>query len=306
MVGKHKGVYAFLKKENDNIYLAACPCHLLHHAAERGAAALPFLIDEILTDIYYYLEKSSKRLASLEEFQMLHSVEHHTILKHVPTRWLSVFKCLNRLIENWIALKAFFAAELSQQKSSSTSHFPPRLVSINSFFKSGSNLMYCLFLQYALKPFHDINERLQSEGPQIHSLKRTLCMFLSDLFARFVKPAARFDKAVTDVKFEEHQVPDSDLMIGQETKVFLAGKRDAGKLNPEKLKMFYGSVRKFNLHACRYILKKLPITDTLLSKAELVNVDNRMNTSRSDIDYFLDRYQCILPEGTLLKYRQSG
>lgn len=33
MVGKHKGVFAYLAKENPDLHLAACPCHLIHHAA---------------------------------------------------------------------------------------------------------------------------------------------------------------------------------------------------------------------------------------------------------------------------------
>ena len=67
MVGNHKGVYHFLSSANPSIYLSGCPCHLLHHAAEKAAESIPFSLDDILVTTYHYLDKSSKRLGALEE-----------------------------------------------------------------------------------------------------------------------------------------------------------------------------------------------------------------------------------------------
>jgi len=55
MTGRHKGVYSFFVHENPEIYLAGCPCHLLHHAE----AALPFGIDDILVNTYTLTNRSS-------------------------------------------------------------------------------------------------------------------------------------------------------------------------------------------------------------------------------------------------------
>ena len=66
MTGHTKGVYGRMKEVQPNLHLAGCPCHLIHRAAQKGASELPFSIDEILVDLYYYLDKSSKRLAELE------------------------------------------------------------------------------------------------------------------------------------------------------------------------------------------------------------------------------------------------
>lgn len=138
-------------------------------------------------------------------------------------------------------------------------------------------MMYCLFLQYVLKPFHDLNEKLQSEGPQIHTLQKTLNNFLNDQFSRFVKPAARFQKSVTDVNFEQHQKGDVELIVWHETKLFIAGKMDGEKMNSEKLKEFYVCVRNFYVKSSRYILKKLPLKNELLAKAEVADFDTAWN-----------------------------
>ena len=36
MLGEHKGVSAFLKKENPNMIIHGCACHLIHLAAQRA------------------------------------------------------------------------------------------------------------------------------------------------------------------------------------------------------------------------------------------------------------------------------
>ena len=104
MIGKN-GVYGWMSEKQPNLHLSGCPCHLLHRAAQMAASQLPFNIDEVLVDLYYYFDKSSKRLASLELLQ--EEVKNQKILKHVQTRWLSVGKCIDRLLENWEALVQF-------------------------------------------------------------------------------------------------------------------------------------------------------------------------------------------------------
>ncbi|GFO34358.1 Zinc finger bed domain-containing protein 5 [Plakobranchus ocellatus] len=56
MTGVKKGVIAFMKGQQPNMYLAGCTLHLAHIAAEKGANTLPFLPSELLTDMYYYLQ----------------------------------------------------------------------------------------------------------------------------------------------------------------------------------------------------------------------------------------------------------
>lgn len=91
--------------------VVGCPCHLINLSAEKAAACLPAKFDEVLLDIFYYLEKRAKRKDRLGEFQEIHSVETRKILKHVPTLWLSLGKCLNRMLEQWQPLVSFFLNE---------------------------------------------------------------------------------------------------------------------------------------------------------------------------------------------------
>ena len=67
MMGIHKGVGAFAKKEHSMMWLAGSPCHLIHLAAEKAAHCLPVAIEELLVDICYYMEKNSKRNKNLRQ-----------------------------------------------------------------------------------------------------------------------------------------------------------------------------------------------------------------------------------------------
>ncbi|XP_071033051.1 SCAN domain-containing protein 3-like [Parasteatoda tepidariorum] len=122
MQGKRNGVIAHLKQQHDSLISARCACHLINLAAEKAAAILPINVDEILVDIYYYLNKSAKRKDALKHFQALHDKEAHKILKHVCTRWLSLGRSLSRLMEQWDPLVSFFKESVkSQSKTVSVS-----------------------------------------------------------------------------------------------------------------------------------------------------------------------------------------
>ena len=142
-----KGVFSFLQKLQPSLHLAGCPCHLVHHAAEKGASCLPFSIDEILVDTFYYFKHSSKRLAALEEKQLLFGV-NISILKHVQTRWLSIGRSLQSVLENWDALKAYFKEERKEtttQQQKSNRNPQSRLQRLEEFFASPSKRLYCIF-----------------------------------------------------------------------------------------------------------------------------------------------------------------
>ncbi|KAJ8033410.1 hypothetical protein HOLleu_23642 [Holothuria leucospilota] len=111
MLGKHKGVATLIKQRNPNTYIAGSPCHLMHLAAQKGGKCLQYQIDELLVDIWYYIDKSQLRHQAIINIQQEHGIEVRKILKHVSTRWLSLGKAIKRLLENWDVLLDYFKSE---------------------------------------------------------------------------------------------------------------------------------------------------------------------------------------------------
>lgn len=99
MVGSKKGVYGRIMNNNSNIFLGGCLCHLINLAIKYAAAKLEAKVDELLIDIFYYLEKSHNRKHNLKSYQEFCCIEQLKVLKHCCTRWLSLGTSLTRLIE---------------------------------------------------------------------------------------------------------------------------------------------------------------------------------------------------------------
>lgn len=119
MLGKENGVAAVLMEVQENLIKIGSACHLINLAAEKGALCLPTKVDEVRVDRYNYLEKCATRKETLRQFQEIHDAEFRKILKHAPTRWLSLGKCLTRLLDQWKPLLSFFLHEVKGKRSPS-------------------------------------------------------------------------------------------------------------------------------------------------------------------------------------------
>ena len=89
MQGANAGVAAFVKEFNPSVFFIGCPCHLMKIVAQNWAKALKCQLDDLILDIFYYIEKSSKRNQGIKKCQEKFGVPLKTILKHV-TWWLSL------------------------------------------------------------------------------------------------------------------------------------------------------------------------------------------------------------------------
>ena len=223
----------------------------------------------------------------------------------MPTRWLSIERCLDRILENWPALKSFFRSETKKieegrKKSrkpdvaSSVETIPERMY---NFHRSPTNKLYCVFLQYAIKPFVNTNLKLQREEPQIHVLKKTLLALVRDLLIRFIQPWALTGKLVTSVNYKNpiNQKKNEGLMIGELAKNMISDK-EALCLRESKIKQFYSVVVDYYSSGLDYILKKLPVNDELLEKAQVADVSMQTTRSVQDLMYFVDRFPVLMPK----------
>ena len=121
MSGMGKGVAGNICRIQPSVYFMGCACHLMNIAAQKAANTLPCPVSDVLIDIYFYLDKSANRKQNLKELQVFQGKETRKLLKLVNTRWLSLGQCLNRLLEMWEPLEAFFSDE--QDKINAKSNY---------------------------------------------------------------------------------------------------------------------------------------------------------------------------------------
>lgn len=318
MVGENKGVYGFVMRKNPECYLAGCTLHLVHIGSKRGAAAAMPPVDDVLNDIYYYFDKSDKRKCRFKGKQNMFDVEQKSNLKHVCTRWLSIGKCMTRLLHNWDALKFFFKEEMDELLKSSAksknkgstsakskskpkaskSYAETKVENIYTFLRSPTNKLYVLFLNYAVKVFDEVLLGLQSEEPRIHVLRRNLHKLIRQILVKFVKPSAMVSKSVDEVNYKlSYNVKSkSELVIGEDASGFIAQKKQ-NYLKDDRIDEFYENVKLYFSTVCDYLIQKLPLNCPLLTAAEVVDVTLQKCAKVSDLVFFLNKYPCLMPDG---------
>lgn len=307
MTGIHKGVSAFIHGKNPEVYINGCPCHLLHLVARTATKELSKDIEELLVDIFFYLDKSSKRKKSLQAFQRKCGTELHAIIKHGPTRWLSLHSCVDRLLEQWEPLKEYFKEEKDNISSrDQDSSKQARLMRINRFFDCPSSKLYALFLQENLPIFTTPNLQLQTESPQIHRLMARLDDLLTDIVVRFVKPeAVAAASNLFKIKFDDKNVQHrrKDLIIGDKTRKLFQQLVQDPAFTTKQEDDFVKDVKNFFSSAAKYIVNKFPLTDKLLQNAAVLDVSRRLQSKYDMLEFFIDKFPSLLPSDKIQNLR---
>ena len=111
MLGMRNSVKTHLMEKQPNLFVVHCICHVAALCASHACkVAIPDEVEQLLQDTYTFFHHSSKRLAQLTEFQHFVEVEPHRLLHPSQTRWLSLHQCVSRMVEQWAAVRSFFAS----------------------------------------------------------------------------------------------------------------------------------------------------------------------------------------------------
>ena len=106
--GIHQSVYEEFKKTNKFIIKSNCNCHVLHNTTKHSLNQLPFDIENLIFKIYSHFSTSAKRIESLKSCYEFTDNEFEAIRRHVPTRWLSLYPAINKLLTNSVPIKQYF------------------------------------------------------------------------------------------------------------------------------------------------------------------------------------------------------
>lgn len=81
---------------------------MIHLAASKACLKLPKHVEDLLRNVGSHFSRSYGRQVAFQEFQEFFHVKIHKILSHSVTRWLSVKQCVDRILEQYEPLKAYF------------------------------------------------------------------------------------------------------------------------------------------------------------------------------------------------------
>ena len=320
MSGDKKGVFGRLCTMQPACHLAGCVCHLLSLTAQVGSAEMNYDVNNLLQDIWHYLDKSNVRQGSLHKIQ---GESAKKMLRNAPSRWLDLGRHCPKLLSEWDSLKQFFKEEkaaASQKEGSKAVNEEveaqrrtqkTRLARIEECLNSRECKLVVLFLDYVMTELFDpMNKHFQSAEPLIATARRSLEGFIRKLQSGFVQPAHTRSALPSAVQHSprSHQKPDSDLLVGDGVQNYLSKleveassekteeKRQRKMESVQALKTkFFVTVRGFYMKATAYAKKNLPVASPVLAHAEVADTTQRDAAKFSSIDYFVKRYPAMLP-----------
>ena len=115
MVGKQNSVASRFLQKNPNIFIGGCPCHLGHitasHANDAFSTAISTNVEDVCVDCFYWFDKSTKRKGKLAEYFECCDQEYQSVLKHLSAHWLSLERCVGRILKKYSSLKSYFLSE---------------------------------------------------------------------------------------------------------------------------------------------------------------------------------------------------
>jgi len=258
--GLRNSIFSRIKEKQPNVYWAGCSCHLSNLAAQKGGSALRINVPDLLIDLYYHFDKSCKRKDELRDFQVFCGEQVRKVIKHVSTRWLSLSRCIERLLQMYDSLHGYFVTNFDKDGDEQEMGRPrskrrrvtkkgaaeTREDRIVKHLKNPITKAYALFLHAVLPAFDGFNLLLQREEPMIHVLYPTMMVLYEKLLGRLVRTDAlaahQGDILDFDFKNESLQRNAEDLFIGSMTRQHVRAQQLEGTSD---LKNLYSDVRDF-------------------------------------------------------------
>ena len=192
----------------------------------------------------------AKRKEEFREFQEFTETAQLKIIKHCKTRWLSLEKCVQRVIQHWSALYAYFDREAESDTSA-------RVSRLDQHFKSHLCKLVMFFLEFALRSLCEFNAAFQSTLVMLPSLnleiKRMLRIFLGRFIKSDVIKAAGEDLRSISIGIEENELADEELGIGHKAWEFISEEEDY--MDPTVTQIFFNGVRGFYRAVSSKIIK---------------------------------------------------
>ncbi|KAK5935423.1 hypothetical protein CgunFtcFv8_020787 [Champsocephalus gunnari] len=155
--------------------------------------------EDLTVDVGYWFKGSTNRKGYLTEFCELHGSEYLEILMHVSIPWLTLERCLTRILQQYEPLASYFKSSDEKQ---------PRFRRLLEAFSNPMTEVYLLFYQATLPVFSTFS-LLQREKSSIFLLHDEIRSFIRKLLSKFLKPAALQHQELHDILYKDpsNQLP---------------------------------------------------------------------------------------------------
>ena len=178
MVGRRNSVLSQVLQQQPEVFSLGCVCLLAALCAAAAIKKIPVPIDGLLINVYYHFKHSSKCYHELTEVvEDFEGIAPLNIIKHCPTRWLSLKRAVRRLLALWPAISAYFDRERGTNARASR---------VADALMSTETKLWFHFVAFALKPLNAFNTALQTSSSKIGTMQHDMCRLLRMFFPQIL------------------------------------------------------------------------------------------------------------------------
>ncbi len=291
MIGANNSLASRFLEKNCEIFVGGCVCHLAHIAASHGNDAfsdvLGINVEDICIDCFYWFDKSAKRKGKLTEYFEFCDQQYQCVLKHLSVRWLSLERCMERILKKLPSLKSYFLSEKWADE---------RFKRLHGWFSNPLLEPALLFQTSAITMFTHFNLLLQRDEPSIHLLKPTMESLGKKLASRIIKPAVlQNTSTLLELDLDNNDIykDPKSLYIGFTTKCVLNKLLNDGTITEKDSMTFNNAAHNYFKSAVEYIQAKFPLDNDVIKNAVWIDVCNRLNSSWENVHFFLEKYKSL-------------
>lgn len=261
MMGKHHSLATNLMKDVPDLFIMKCICHSFHLCASYACLKLPRFIEDFARNVHNYLNNSSKRLLEFKEFQVFCNVKPHKILYPGQTRWLSLLSVVNRLIQQFTALKLYFTTAVLEDK----------ILNAQTILESLSNpftLLYLQFLAFVLPFFVDLNIEMQSEGIKIHLVYDRIGTLYKEILECYIQKLYIKNKKLYEIQYKNpsYYLHENDLFCGGVVSASICSLLKEKQVTASQVTAFKNRCLSFYIEATQQINIRFPFQSMELLK----------------------------------------
>lgn len=243
MMGVNNSVASRFRILCPNIIIIGCICHSLHLCASSACRELPRGPEDLARNVYAFFQSSSKRQAELAQFQKFLDLDIHKLLHPSQTRWLSLVAVIQRILEQWDALRLYFDEQWVSHRlrNSETIH-----ISLNDPAIKG----YFMFLEWVLPKITTMNTFFQSDKTIITKVYEKMKMAYKELLLTYCRHDYVNNSDIADIN---PNPPDDSLLLVPLDSIYLGVSLSNHLAKPEIVAS--GMVRDFKLNCRKFLIK---------------------------------------------------
>lgn len=156
MTGDVGGGVRLLEKEwGRKLIMVRCVCHSIQLAASESCKILPNSLEYLVKHSYSWFSNCTLRKHRYKDIYCTIYETNKEPLKLVQvgdTRWLSIYSAVEKIVEQWHALKLFFEGEA---KESTTAE------NLSKHYKNSCHYIFLCYLKKVLEPVQRLNKNFE-------------------------------------------------------------------------------------------------------------------------------------------------